>query len=216
MVCLATLADVAQLAERGHAMAETTSSKLVIRSTSGVRQAAQVHRLVNSAARVPACLAGSRGFDSRTRRQIVLRTSLAQLDQERRPTKPEVARSSRARGAIQAGLAQLAEQWPPKPKVRGSIPWSGARHLDVAKWSKAAACKAAGASPRPFKSDRRVQFISPIAQLAERLAVNQEVRGSKPRRGAISLFSRSSVAEHRLDEAGVDGSFPSACAWVWP
>lgn len=45
------------------------------------------------------------------------------------------------------GLAQLAERRPPKPKVRGSIPWSGARHLDVAKWSKAAACKAAGTKP---------------------------------------------------------------------
>ena len=107
-------------------------------------------------------------------------------------------------------------------------------HLDVAKWLKAAACKAAGASPHPFalagtpartlrsnapkaerseQSDRRVQaslaqgtraadfypagrpfesvtrhqFISPIAQMAERLAVNQEVRGSKPRRGASSV-----------------------------
>ena len=116
------------------------------------------------------------------------------------------------------GLAQLAERRPPKPKVRGSIPWSGARHLDVAKWLKAAACKAAGASPHPFESDRRVQaslaqrtraagfypagwpfesvtrhqFISPIAQMAERLAVNQEVRGSKPRRGAsfISVWRR--------------------------
>jgi hypothetical protein len=83
-----------------------------------------------------------------------------------------------------AGLAQLAERRPPKPKVRGSTPWSGARHLDVAKWLKAAACKAAGASPHPFESDRRVQFSSPIAQMAERLAVNQEARGSKPRRGA--------------------------------
>jgi hypothetical protein len=58
-----------------------------------------------------------------------------------------------------AGLAQLAEQRPPKPKVRGSIPWSGARCLDVAKWPKAVACKAAGESPRPFESDRRVQSI---------------------------------------------------------
>jgi len=48
------------------------------------------------------------------------------------------------------GLAQLAERRSPKPKVRGSIPWSGARHLDVAKWLKAAACKAAGVSPHPF------------------------------------------------------------------
>ena len=37
---------------------------------------------------------------------------------------------------------------------------------------------------RPFESITRHQFISLIAQLAERLAVNQEVRGSKPRRGA--------------------------------
>ena len=165
------------------------------------------------------------------------RTSLAQLDSERRPTKPEVARSSRARGAnSKTGLAQVAEQRPPKPKVRGSTPWSGAKHLDVAKRPKASGCKPDGASPRPFESDRRVQaslaqrtravgfypagrpfesvtrhqFPSPIAQWAERLAVNQEVRGSKPRRGAKLLISRSSVGEHRLDKAEVDGSFPSA------
>ena len=109
-------------------------------------------------------------------------------------------------------------------------------HLDVAKWSKATACKAAGASPRPlalggaadqdvakqraegraqraigpsspgdaslaqwtraagfypagrpFESVTRHQFNSPVAQLEERLAVNQEVRGSKPRRGANSV-----------------------------
>lgn len=54
-------------------------------------------------------------------------------------------------------------------------------------------------------------FFSPIAQMAERLAVNQEVRGSKPRRGAIrQMISCSSVAEQRLDKAQVDGSFPSA------
>jgi hypothetical protein len=65
---------------------------------------------------------------------------------------------------------------------------------------------------RSERSDRPAQFSSPIAQLAERLAVNQEVRGSRPRRGAHSfrLFSRSSVAEHRLDTARVGGSFPPA------
>ena len=36
MFRLADFADVAQQAERGHAMAEATSSRLVIRSTSGV------------------------------------------------------------------------------------------------------------------------------------------------------------------------------------
>ena len=114
-----------------------------------------------------------------------------------------------------AGLAQQAERRPPKPKVRGSIPWSGAIRLDVAKWPKASACKPDGESPRPFESGRRVhaslaqrtraagfypagrpfesvarlQFISPVAQWAERLAVNQEVRGSKPRRGATSFLA---------------------------
>jgi hypothetical protein len=165
MVRLAPFADVAQLEERGHAMAEATSSRLVIRSktalasavrlpgaspsagtamrpgkpTSGVsmhseatrhgvggpgcarslarpraarhhirrdarvwaqpkwkfkkpssssrfeggnrpqrlggagtRDRMEKHCLVNSVARVPACLVGSRGFESRTGRQISL------------------------------------------------------------------------------------------------------------------------------------------------
>ena len=103
--------------------------------------------------------------------------------------------------------------------------------LDVAKWSKASACKADGNSPHPFalggdadqdvacdgpkaegqrpeQSGRRVH--SPIAQTVERLAVNQEVRGSNPRRGANQQFSRSSVAERRLDKAEAGGSFPPA------
>ena len=185
---------------------------------------------------MPACLVGSRGFDSRTRRQNIAevaqtverrvegacvggskpslgtrQVSLAQLDSERRSTKPEAARSTRARDTSHAGLAQSAERRPPEPKVRGSTPWPGARLLlDVAKRPKASGCNPDGESPRPFESDRRVQtslaqrtraagfypagrpfesvtrcqFVSPIAQLAERLAVNQEVRGSKPRRGA--------------------------------
>ena len=97
-----------------------------------------------------------RGIEALSRHQTD-RTSLAQLDKERRSTKPEVARSSRARGTNNgcvaerpiaaackavslrghggsnpsaptniAGLAQLAERRPPKPKVRGSTPWSGA------------------------------------------------------------------------------------------
>ena len=142
----------------------------------------------------------------------------------------------RARGTSTAGPVRFAEQrltharTPANARVAKrsnaqanaeggeSNPWSDVRHLDVAKWSKATACKAEGASPRPLESDRRVhaslaqwtraagfypagrpfesvtryQFASPVAQMAERLAVNQEVRGSKPRRGAsfISVWRR--------------------------
>lgn len=102
---------------------------------------------VNSVARVPACLAGSRGFDSRTGRQIAeiaqsverrvesacaggsnpslgtRQNLVSSTGQERRSTKPGVARSSRARGANRG----VAERRPPKPKVRGSIPWSCAK-----------------------------------------------------------------------------------------
>ena len=108
-------------------------------------------------------------------------------------------------------------------------------HLDVAKWSKAKACKAEGASPRPFESDRRVQASlaqwtraagfypagrpfesatryqrpSPIAQMAERLAVNQEVRGSKPRRGASVHLGVAQLAARMLREHQVAGSRPA-------
>ena len=167
------------------------------------------------------------------------RTSLAQRDQERRSTKPEVDTvvQIRPHPPNLAGLAQLAERRPPKPKVRGSTPWSGASSsrrsqvvegiwlqtrrrkpasvrigssspASLAQWTRAAGFYPAG---RPFESVTRHQFNSPIAQMAERLAVNQEVRGSKPRRGAsFSLISRSSVAEHRLDKAQVGGSLPPA------
>jgi hypothetical protein len=158
---------------------------------------------------VPACLVGSRGFDSRTRRQITAevaqtverrvegacvggskpslgtrQVSLAQLDSERRSTKPEVARSTRARDASHAGLAQSAERRPPKPKVRGSTPWPGARPLllDVAKRPKASGCNPDGESPRPFESDRRVHLVSSAD--SEQPASNRQVGRSNRSRGA--------------------------------
>lgn len=53
---------------------------------------------VNSVARVPACLAGSRGFDSRTKRQI--NAAVAQLV-ERRPEEPGVESSNPSCGTNQ-------------------------------------------------------------------------------------------------------------------
>ena len=75
---------------------------------------------------MPACLAGSRGFESRTRRQFVyihLHTSLAQW--MRAP-------------AYEAG----GHTFESCTRCHFS--------LDVAKWSKASACKADGDSPHPF------------------------------------------------------------------
>ena len=57
-----------------------------------------MHCLVNSVARVPACLAGSRGFDSRTKRQI--NAAVAQLV-ERRPEEPGVESSNPSCGTNQ-------------------------------------------------------------------------------------------------------------------
>ncbi len=64
-------------------------------------------------------------------------------------------------------------------------------------------------------------FNSPIAQLVERLAVNQEVRGSKPRRGASLLFCLgvAQQAARVFREHEVAGSKPAtettspACAF---
>jgi len=86
--------------------------------------------LINSGVRAPACLAGSRGFESRMRRQT--RVSLAQLDQS-------------------AGLRSRRSH----VRVVHETP----THLDVAKWPKASGCNPDGASPRQFKSDRRVQLL---------------------------------------------------------
>lgn len=94
---------------------------------------------------------------------------------------PEVRSLVSSAGTKSAGLRSRRSH----VRVVHEVPT--ASDLDVAKWSKAAACKAVGECPHPFESDRRVQFTSPVAQLAERLAVNQEVRGSKPRRGAMAF-----------------------------
>ena len=167
---------------------------------------------VNSVARVPACLAGSRGFDSRTRRQMIAEIAqqverrvegacvggskpslgtrrqhlVSSADQERRSTKPEAEaghKGLRCRALCLPRGASSASARPARPRSSRA---RGTRQLDVAKWSKASDCKSDGASPRPFEPDRRVH--SPIAQWAEHLAVNQEVRGSKPRRGANVHF----------------------------
>ena len=122
-----------------------------------------------------------------------------------------------------------------KPKVRGSIPWSGARasrRSQVAEgiWlqtrrrkpasvrigpsspaSLAQPNRAAGLHPagRPFESVTRHHFIPRWRswQNTWQLTRRSVVRGHV---GEPTFISRSSVTEHRLDKAGVDGSFPSA------
>lgn len=136
----------------------------------GVRfplSAPDIQNLVSSAgSRAPVYEAGGRTFESCTRYQqrvcgrrpiaackaVSARGHGGSLNAQRvgrgnaagrRPS----AASNPSAPTNQTGLAQLAERRPPKPKVRGSTPWSGARHLDVAKWSKASGCKPDGASP---------------------------------------------------------------------
>ena len=189
-------------------MAEVTSSRLVIRSTSGVPMHSDAthgcrwlrdvrgpwpghvqreHRIRRDARAwaqpkwilVLASLTQrqSAGLSSRKPRVRIPHEApdrrqnlVSSAESERRPTKPEVARSSRARGAT--------------------------------------------------------HHHSPIAQLGARLAVNQEVRGSKPRRGArhpsrTSLGVAQSGARVIRDHEAA-GSRPATetsfrtCAWVWP
>ena len=83
---------------------------------------------VNSVARVPACLAGSRGFDSRTKRQI--NAAVAQLV-ERRPEEPGVESSNPSCGTNQCQQFCLlssvdSEHWFTKPGVARSSRAGGA------------------------------------------------------------------------------------------
>jgi hypothetical protein len=69
----------------------------------------------------------------------------------------------------------------------------------VAERSKATVCKSVCASTRQFKSDRRVQLYSLVAQMVEQSAVNRCVTRSIRVWGAM-FWSRSSVAEQSLDK----------------
>lgn len=114
--------------------------------------------------------------------------------------------------AVNGGVAQLAEQRPPNPKVRGSSPLSVAIDCVVVRslFKAGRTCKITGrlfpASKRPLQEARaRVH----VAQLVE-----PWVAGSSPvlRRGsALSKFWRGSsgLEERRVHCPEVDGSNPS-------
>ena len=72
--------------------------------------------LVNSAARVPACLAGSRGFDSRTRRQMI--AEIAQ-QVERRVEGACVGGSKPSLGTSNQNLVSSAGQGAPVYEAGG-------------------------------------------------------------------------------------------------
>ena len=105
MACLATFADVAQLAEHGHAMAEATSSRLVIRSTSGVSMHSEATR---HGVGGPGCarpLARPRAARHHVRRDARVWAqpkwifiALAAQQAEQPPCKRQAARSNRRRG----------------------------------------------------------------------------------------------------------------------
>ena len=104
MACLATFADVAQLAEHGHAMAEATSSRLVIRSTSGVSMHSEATRhgvggpgCARSLARPRAARHHIRR-DARVWAQPKWIHALVAQQAEQPPCKRQAARSNRRRG----------------------------------------------------------------------------------------------------------------------
>jgi hypothetical protein len=151
----------------------------------GTRDRMEFRSLVNSAARVPACPAGSRGFNSRTRRQSKVAEIAQQV--ERRVEGACV-------GGSEPSLGTKFRTWLAQMDPRAPVYDTGGRTFEsctrcqqrrASSKGRAAASKAEGSRFDPVVRCR--QFSSPIAQMAERLAVNQEVRGSKPRRGANSI-----------------------------
>ena len=109
-----TFADVAQQAERGHAMAEATSSKLVIRSTSGVSLHSEATR---QGVGGPGCarhLARSRAARHHIRRDARvwaqpkwISIALVAQQAEQPPCKRQAARSNRRRGHHQSSRVRL-------------------------------------------------------------------------------------------------------------
>jgi hypothetical protein len=118
------------------------------------------------------------------------RTSLAQLDQSaglrsRRShvrVVHEVPFSSRRSQAVEGIWLQTRRREPTSVRIGPSSP----RCL-VSSADQSSRLLPGGSAVRI--GHEAPSFFSPIAQLAEHLAVNQEVRGSNPRRGANS-FSR--------------------------
>ena len=150
-----------------------------------------------------------RGIEALSRHQTH-RTSLAQLDQERRSTKPEVARSNRARGTSSSRRSQVVEGiWlqtrrrkpasvrigPSSPRLVSSADESG-RLLP-------------GGSAVRIGHEAPIQFPDSAVGSAPGCYAGgpwfEATSGSQ-----FSLISRSSVAEQRLDKAQVGGSFPPA------
>ena len=114
MDCLATLADVAQQAERDHAMVEATSSRLVIRSTSGVsfHSVAARHGVGGAGCARP--LARPRAARHHIRRDARvwaqpkwISIALVAQQAEQPPCKRQAARSNRRRGHHQSSRVRL-------------------------------------------------------------------------------------------------------------
>jgi hypothetical protein len=144
-----------------------------------------VLRLVNSVARVPACPAGGRRFDSGTRRQST-RSRAGTHAARRKPA---------------ATIGRLRNP-SPEPFV----------HLDVARRSKAPDCKSGGANPRRFESDRRVpckralgggrsslaepRVVGPLISVRLRAATPRRMSSNGPRGGTIMTPDVESLGSH--------------------
>ena len=105
MACLAPFADVAQKAERGASNAEATSSRLVIRSTSGVSMHSEPRDMVLVARDVRGPRPESRAARHHIRRDARvwaqpkwISIALVAQQAEQPPCKRQAARSNRRRG----------------------------------------------------------------------------------------------------------------------
>ena len=124
-----------------------------------------------------------------------------------------------------SGLAQLAEQRPPKPKVRGSTPWPGAKQFRRSQVVEGIWLQSRRhARPRRFESDRRIH-----ASLAQRIGATGFYPAGRPfesvtrrqpcfpgssSRQSAWLLTRRFVVRGHAGEPGSDQPALSRCGAV--
>jgi hypothetical protein len=198
MACLAPFADVAQLAERGASNAEATSSRLVIRSTSGVsfHSVAARHGVGGTGCARP--LARSRAARHHIRRDARvwaqpkwISIALVAQQAEQPPCKRQAARSTRARPD-----KSRSSRRPRTPLFQGG--YAGSNPARDASTRNPRRAHASGveigrndwAAPEPVTGWKS---IASLTQWPECRPVQPEAAGSNPARGARSVCRDNSA-----------------------